>query len=276
MIAAVMFTHLYYDIHRNHLVKSERDKSELRREVEIAVSKNIYKKIEEKKTYDEKIKKKKELQRNSEINDDLLDFYIEEQLNEINKDRNDDKKTNNNNNNNKSKKVLDGSLLTKDIREKYENVLNQYKYLYYRIYEKRLNENIMWDTIYEYGYQSFLKTKLINMRFENTITVMQEFITSDTYYKIKMRKESEKPKFIKRYKHKYRSFANQSESDDGVNEDHFMENELSYIECVLRIQRWIRFYIYLKTGINEYIDKMAKYKERMYNRKVYYLKIVLG
>lgn len=268
MIAAVMFTHLYYDIHRKHLVKSERDKSELRREVEIAVSKNIYKKNEEKKTYDEKIKKKKELQRNSEINDDLLDFYIEEQLNEINKDRNDDKKTNNNNNNNKSKKVLDGSLLTKDIREKYENVLNQYKYLYYRIYEKRLNENIMWDTIYEYGYQSFLKTKLINMRFENTITVMQEFITSDTYYKIKMRKESEKPKFIKRYKHKYRSFANQSESDDGVNEDHFMENELSYIECVLRIQRWIRFYIYLKTGINEYIDKMAKYKERMYNRKV--------
>lgn len=274
MIAAVMFTHLYYDIHRKHLVKSERDKSELRREVEIAVSKNIYKKIEEKKTYDEKIKKKKELQRNSEINDDLLDFYIEEQLNEINKDKNDDKKTNNNNN--KNKKVLDGSLLTKDIREKYENVLNQYKYLYYRIYEKRLNENIMWDTIYEYGYQSFLKTKLINMRFENTITVMQEFITSDTYYKIKMRKESEKPKFIKRYKHKYRSFANQSESDDGVNEDHFMENELSYIECVLRIQRWIRFYIYLKTGINEYIDKMAKYKERMYNRKVYYIKIVLG
>lgn len=255
MLGAMIWMDLFKKVHVKQLYKQQKEKSDLRRELEYVVTKKDLsrKKTPPKASYrKEDDRKKEELKRNREAHGKVLDFYIEKQINvyilyiiykqEIKGKRGVKKE----------KKVYNykeyDTILTPKLKERYEDVLNKYInviYTSYRIYEKRLNEDIVWDNDFEGGYNEYLKKRLVNLKFEDKINVMTGFITSDIYMHIKQYKEHLKPKYLKKLN---RGLKNDDLPDiyENVNSSAALlqKKELSYKEGILRLQRWVRFYIF--------------------------------
>lgn len=134
-----------------------------------------------------------------------------------------------------------------------------------------MNEDIIWDNDFEGGYTEYLKKRLVNLKFEDKISVMKGFITSDIYMHIKQYKEHLKPKYLKKLNRGLKNddlpeIYNSNSAEAAAN--CLNNKELSYKEGILRLQRWVRFYIYLKTGIKQYVERMAKMKEQKYKKEV--------